>query len=246
MRLLVTRPEPDAERTAAVLQARGHSVVIAPLLRVEPLAGAAIGSGPWAAVLVTSANIAQAIAEHAVRAALIHLPVFAVGERSARAMRTLGCPNVISAGGNAGDLARIVAAHLNPPARLLYLAGEQRSGDLGGELRAKGFAVETVAIYRAVTADTLPPEAAAALAGGIDGVLHFSRRSAEAYLEAARAAGLLESALRPAHFCLSAQVAAPLQGAGCRLVRVARQSAETALLDLIGTVQVKGRCSDRH
>jgi len=234
MRLLVTRPEPDAARTATALRARGHSVVIAPLLRIEPLAGAAIGAGPWAAVLVTSANIAHAIAGHARRADLTHLPVFAVGERSAHAMRALGCTHVISAGGNAGDLARIVAAHLNPPARLLYLAGEHRSGDLGGELRTKGFAVEIAAVYRAVTADILPLEAAAALAGGLDGVLHFSRRSAEAYVEAARAADLLESALRPAHFCLSAQVAAPLQSAGGRLVRVARQPTEAALLDLIG------------
>jgi uroporphyrinogen-III synthase len=234
MRLLVTRPEPDAARTATALRARGHSVVIAPLLRIEPLPGAAIGAGPWAAVLVTSANIAHAIAGHAMRADLTHLPVFAVAERSAHAMRTLGCTHVISAGGNAGDLARIVAAHLNPPARLLYLAGEHRSGDLGGELRTKGFAVEIAAVYRAVTADILPLEAAAALAGGLDGVLHFSPRSAEAYVEAARAAGLLESALRPTHFCLSAQVAAPLQSAGGRLVRVARQPAEAALLDLIG------------
>jgi uroporphyrinogen-III synthase len=235
MRLLVTRPEPDAARTATALRGRGHSVVIAPLLRIEPLAGAAIGAGPWAAMLVTSANIAHAIAGHAERGALLSLPVFAVGERSADAMRALGCAHVISAGGNAGDLARIVAAHLNPPARLLYLAGERRSGDLGGELRTKGFAVETAAIYRAVTAGTLPPEAAAALAGGVDGVLHFSRRSAEVYVGVARAAGLLESALRPAHFCLSAQVAAPLQSAGCRLVRIARQPAEAALLDLIGS-----------
>jgi uroporphyrinogen-III synthase len=234
MRLLVTRPEPDAARTAAVLRARGHSVVIAPLMRIEPLASAAIGPGPWAAVLVTSANAAHATGGHAKRADLIRLPVFAVGDRTAQAMRMLGCANVISAGGNAGDLATIVAAHLNPPARLLYLAGEQRSGDLGGELRAKGFTVEIVAIYRAATVDILPPEAAAALAHGIDGVLHFSRRSAEAYVEAARAAHLLESALRPAHFCLSAQVAAPLQEAGGRLVRVARAPAEAALLELIG------------
>jgi uroporphyrinogen-III synthase len=233
MRLLVTRPEPDAERTAAALRARGHSVVIAPLLGIELLADAAIGPGPWAAVLATSANVAQAMAGHAMHADILRLPIFAVGERTAQAMRTLGCGNVVSAGGDAGDLASSVAAHLNPPARLLYLAGEQRSGDLGGELRARGFAVETVTIYRAVTADILPPKAAAALAHGIDGVLHFSRRSADAYVEAARAAGLLESALRPAHFCLSAQVAAPLQSAGGRIVRVARAPAEAALLDLI-------------
>jgi uroporphyrinogen-III synthase len=238
MRLLVTRPEPDADRTATALRARGHSVVIAPLLQIEPLGAAAIGAGPWAAVLVTSANIVHAIAGHARRAELLQLPIFAVGDRSAHAMRALGGANVISAGGNAGDLARIVVAHINPPARLLYLAGEQRSGDLGGELRTKGFAVETVAVYRAVTADILPPQAVAALAAGVDGVLHFSRRSAEAYVKAARAAGLLESALRPTHFCLSAQVAAPLQAAGGRTVHVAWQPAEAALFDLIGKDQV--------
>lgn len=234
MQLLVTRPEPDAKRTAAALRARGHRVVIAPLLGIEPFAGTAIGPGPWAAVLVTSVNVAQVMAGHARRADFLHLPIFAVGDRTAQAMRALGAAHVISAGGNAGDLARIVGAHLNPPARLLYLAGEQRSGDLGGELRAQGFAVETLAIYRAVTADILPPGAAAALAAGIDGVLHFSRRSAEAYVQAARAAGLLESALRPAHFCLSAQVAAPLQSAGARIVRVAPAPTEAALLGLVG------------
>ena len=233
MRLLVTRPKPDAERTAAALRARGHSVVIAPLLNIEPLTDAAIGAGPWAAMLATSANIADAIAGHARRADLVNLPVFAVGERTAQAMRALGCVNVISAAGNAGDLAKTVATHVNPPARLLYLSGEQRSGDLGGELRARGFAVETVAIYRAVTVGTLPPQATAALAAGIDGVLHYSRRSAETYVAAARASGVLESALRPAHFCLSAQVAVPLQAAGSGIIRVARQSAEEALLDLV-------------
>ena len=38
MRLLVTRPEPDAARTAEALRARGHEVLVAPLLRVETIA----------------------------------------------------------------------------------------------------------------------------------------------------------------------------------------------------------------
>ena len=35
MRLLVTRPEPDNERTAAALRALGHEVMLAPLLAIE-------------------------------------------------------------------------------------------------------------------------------------------------------------------------------------------------------------------
>ena len=64
MRLLVTRPEPDAECTAAALRARGHIVLVAPLLRIETMENAEIGPGPFAAILVTSANAAPAIVAH--------------------------------------------------------------------------------------------------------------------------------------------------------------------------------------
>lgn len=233
MRLLLTRPEPDGQRTAAALRAQGHDVIVAPLLRIAPVADAQIGAGPWAAILTTSANAAPAVAAHARVTELRALPVFAVGRRSADAMAAAGFADVTSADGDVGDLARLVVARLRPAARLLYLAGEDRSGDLAGDLPARGFAVETAVIYRAVAATSLPPAAAQALASGIDGVLHFSRRSAEVFVDAARTAGVLESALRAAHFCLSAPIAEPLRQAGAVDIRVAERPNEAVLLALI-------------
>jgi uroporphyrinogen-III synthase len=233
VRLLLTRPEPDAQRTAAALRAQGHDVVAAPLLRIAPVTDAQIGDGPWAAILITSANAAHAIAAHARVTPLRALPVFAVGPRSAEAVAAAGFADVTSADGNVTDLARLVAARMQPAAPLLYLAGEDRSGDLAGDLRAHGFAVETIIVYRAVAATGLLPVAAEALSSGIDGVLHFSRRSAEAYVNAARAAGMLANALKPVHFCLSAQVAEPLAQAGTADIRVAERPSEAALLALI-------------
>ena len=233
MRLLLTRPDPDAQRTAAALRAQGHDVVAAPLLRIEPAADAPIGEGPWAAILITSANAARVISTHARVMPLRALPVFAVGRRSAQAMGAAGFADVTSADGDASDLARLVAARLQPAAPLLYLAGEDRSGDLAGDLRARGFAVETTMIYRAVAATGLPAAAAEALASGIDGVLHFSRRSAGAYVDAARAAGVLTNALKPVHFCVSAQVAEPLAQAGAADIRVAERPNEAVLIALI-------------
>jgi uroporphyrinogen-III synthase len=233
VRLLLTRPEPDAQRTAAALRAQGHNVIIAPLLRIAPMADAQIGAGPWAAILITSTNAASAVVAHARAAELRALEVFAVGRRSADTMAAAGFADVISADGNVSDLARLVAARMQPAAPLLYLAGEDRSGDLAGDLRTRGFAVETAIIYRAVAASNLPPEAADALAGGIDGVLHFSRRSAEVFVEAARAAGVLESALQAVHFCLSAPIAEPLARAGAAHIRVAERPNEAVLLALI-------------
>jgi uroporphyrinogen-III synthase len=233
VRLLLTRPEPDAERTAATLRRRGHTVVVAPLIRIEVFADAEIGAGPWAAILVTSANAAHAIAVHQRKKALERVPVFAVGERSAQAMREAGFADVSSANGGVGDLARLIGERTTPAFSLLYLAGADRAGDLGAKLAARGFVVQTAVVYRAVAIDELPRAAADALAKDIEGVLHYSRRTAEAYVSAARRIGMLESALKPAQFCLSAQIAEALAQAGAAVIHVAPRPVEAALIELL-------------
>jgi uroporphyrinogen-III synthase len=235
VRLLLTRPEADAARTASSLRALGHAVIVTPLLRIETLSDAELGAGPWAAILVTSANAVRSIAVHPRRGELRAVPMLTVGPRTAQALRAAGFADVTSADGDVNDLAALVAARIKPQATLLYLAGEQRSGDLAGDLRARNFTVHSVIIYRAVVAEKLPDHAAAAFAAGIDGVLHFSRRSAEAYLDAARGSGLLAEALKtPVHFCLSARVAEPLTQAGAADIRIAARPEEAALLALCG------------
>jgi len=235
MRLLLTRPQADAARTAAALRAHGHEPILAPLSTVEHLAAAELGAGPWTAILVTSANAARAIASHGRREELRCIAVLAVGSHSAQAMRDAGFGDVTSADGNVEDLAELVGKRLKPPARLLYLAGDERAADLAGLLRAKNFTVDMVVVYRTVFAQALPGEAAAALHGELDGVLHFSRRSAEAFLSAARKSGLFDAALsKPAHYCLSRRIAEPLIEAGAAKVRVAARPDEAALLALCG------------
>src|SRR5262249_27244867 len=108
MRLLVTRPQEDARRTASSLAARGHEARIAPLLKIETVAGADLGPPPWQAVLMTSANAAQAIARHPELGQLRALPVLAVGRRTAEAARAVGFADVISVDGSAGELERLV------------------------------------------------------------------------------------------------------------------------------------------
>ena len=234
MRLLVTRPEEDAARTAQNLRARGHEVLVAPLLRAEAID--ADLSGEWAAVLMTSANAARALAMHRQAGGLLRLAAFTVGDRSAEAARAAGFGDVISADGALPDLVRLVADRFaGSHRRLLYLAGEDRAGDLARDIAAHGVDVRTVAVYRARVAEALPRDAARALAAGeIDAVLHYSRRSAATLLWLADEAGALGAVLKLAHYCLSAEVAAPLRERGAGQVHVAASPHETALFDLIG------------
>jgi uroporphyrinogen-III synthase len=235
MKLLVTRPEPDNQRTAATLRMLGHDVLLAPMLRIEAVAGADLGAPPWAAVLLTSANGARALAAHARRAELLALPLLAVGRASADAARDAGFADVVSADGDADDLARLAASRFaGSQVPLLYAAGEDRSGDLAGALSAKGIAVRTVVVYRAAGAAEFSPEVRAALVhGGLDGVLHFSRRSVESYVACSR--NMQRDALAPVHYCLSARAAEPLRLAGAARIEVAVHPDEAGLFALISS-----------
>lgn len=233
MRVVLTRQQEDSERSAAVLRAHGHDVLIAPLLRIEPVA--ADLRPHWGAVIITSANAAAAVAAHPARAELIKLPVFAVGKRSGEAARHAGFARVIPAGGDMHDLVQLIAEHqADAKASLLYLAGEDRAGDLIGDLAVHGIAAELVVVYCAVMAPFSPELVSALKEGAVDAVLHFSKRSAEFYLNGAKKAGIESLSLQPRHLCLSAQVAAPLIRAGAGNLEVARRTDETSLIALLG------------
>src|SRR3974390_718459 len=155
MRVIVTRPQADSERTAAALRARGHEVLVAPLMRVEPTV--ADFAGGWGGIVITSANAPAAIAKNSARDSLLKLPVYAVGRRSADAARRAGFADVISAGGDVRDLVQLIAEqHADASASLLYLAGEVRAADLVAELAVHGIAAPMAVVFCA-GAHPFPP-----------------------------------------------------------------------------------------
>ena len=171
MRLLLTRPEPGAKHSAGILRARGHDVLVAPLLRIEAITNAELGPPPWAGILVSSANAARAIASHARLQELLALPVLAVGERTAEVARATGFANVRSVDGTAADLARAAASFASADIPLLYLAGADRARDLAADLGVRK--LHTAVVYDAVKTTAFPPSVTQALAAGrLDGVLH--------------------------------------------------------------------------
>jgi uroporphyrinogen-III synthase len=232
MRLLVTRPDPDGERTAGALRARGHSVLLSPLLRME-IVPATWPDQDYAAVVLTSANAARAIQVHAQRGRLTLLPMFAVGPHTAEAAHKAGFSDVQCANGNKEDLAKLLSTRFgldDPP--ILYLASEDRAGDL--ELASSAARVITAEVYRMAKTQSFPAEVISALCQRqIDGVLHYSRRSAQTYIHCAGAAGITDRALGPTHYCLSPQVAGPLAVAGAVGIQIAPRPNETALIELV-------------
>ena len=228
MRLLVTRPEPQASKTAARLRALGHDVVVAPLLKIEAIEGAGIPRSGIAAVAVTSARAIDAASRREEWNYLKNLPIFAVGEKSARAAKEAGAANVAAGAGTVANLAALVGKS-GVGGTVLYLAGRERSGDLGGELASRGIDCRTVEIYGAKVASHLPQDVAASLeAGDIDAVLVYSRRTAEAFAQITKALKLRRDF---SVLSISRQAGQPLEGRfGTTAARAPTEEALFALL----------------
>jgi uroporphyrinogen-III synthase len=180
-RVLVTRPEPGAARTAEALRAAGWQPLLAPMLEIARRGPVLPVPGAVQAVLVTSANALPAF-----DAAWHRKPLLAVGAATAAAARAQGFAVVESAEGDALALAALVTYRLTPRDGPLLLATAERQGEMLVELlRAGGFGVLRRAVYTARPVRRLPDAATAAIAGrDLAAALFFSAETARAFTHA--------------------------------------------------------------
>ncbi|MCZ8316830.1 uroporphyrinogen-III synthase [Phreatobacter sp.] len=230
MRVLVTRAEPEAARTAAALAARGAEALVAPLFTAEAVA-AEIDTRDLAGLVVTSPRTPRFLPASLV-AALRDRPAYAVGDRTAAALRDHGFRRVTSAAGDVDDLATLIAATAGTGATFLHAGGEDRAGDLAAALARHDVAVHTATLYRMVAVPVWPAAARdALLKGPIDAVLHYSPRAAATYAALAMAEASTTAAARaPLQACLSQAVAEALNPLSPPRVILAARPDEAALL----------------
>ena len=248
MHLIVTRPQPDAEELQRTLEVRGHRVSAAPLLDIRMGQQRPIANRPYQAVLITSANGARALAEHPARARLLSKLVFAVGPQSRAAAVAVGFSGVVQAGGDVGSVIARVKKDLDPArGPILYLSGEETSGDVEAVLKKTGFEVDRVIMYAAVPAAHLPAPLIGIIKRRVaEGVLLYSRRTAKVWVKCIAAANLGPYMDAITHFCFSAAVASAIPSGW--QVRIAISASEQAMLDLIedaAQVKIEGPSNGR-
>ncbi len=232
MRLLVTRPQDDAQALAALLRARGHVPIVAPIMDVRVHEGPSFTLEGVQAVLATSANGVRALASRTERR---NIALYAVGPQTAEAAKSAGFKPVLSAEGDSSALVEFVAGHADPnKGTLLHAAGPETAGRLRQALQARGFTVETVVLYDAVPLNALPDNAKEALAQDtLDGVLLFSPRSAKTFATLVGEAKLEAHCAKLAVYCISAATAASVAPLSFARVSVAGVPNQQAMLALI-------------
>lgn len=179
--VLVLRPQPGGDATAARARALGLEPIVVPLFRIVPRAW------DWTdgaeALLVTSANAARAMGD-----VTSDISVYAVGEATAAALRAQGFKQLRI--GSAGVAALVAQAAEDGVRRILHLAGEDRTTFDPGPIR-----IETQTVY-AAEPQAPGPEFAAALKRRAVALLH-SARGARRFVELA-GPGRSVAALSPA------------------------------------------------
>lgn len=235
MRLLVTRPEPDATREADTLLALGHEPVRAALLEIEFLEDVPLNLEGAQAIVITSRNALRALGNHPERERAVELPLFAVGEATAWAARQLGFTEVTIGPGTGAGLPPIICREVHPDhGPLVHIGAEKVAFDLKGALEESGFELRRVILYRSHPIESLNEAVLADLKqGNIDGVLLLSPRTARAFARLVQRYGLVTQAKGLVCYCLSkaiAEAVVPL-GLATRVPQYAREEDLIALLE---------------
>ena len=226
MRLIITRPEDDSLPLKAKLESRGHTAILAPLLKIVARAGAYVPPLAYQLICTTSANALKFLQ---VEDRLKAIPLLTVGPQSLATAQENGFKFAEAHGGDVQGLAAHAAARFDPQkGPVLYLSGVETSADLQALLMASGFAVERVITYDAVV--QTPDDIGSSLKGA-DGVLLYSPRSARLWRDLIENSGLGRRAAAPIYYCLSENVANALPRSWQK--RVAKTPDEAAMLALL-------------
>ena len=229
---MVTRLREDARALAEALAEREIVPVLEPLMTISYIPGPALDLDGVQALLVTSANGVRAFSRRDHRR---HLPVYAVGDASARAAAAAGFAAVNSASGDVTALAALVRERLEADGgALLHVAGTLVAGDLAGMLAGHGFTCRREVLYEARPSRALSAEAVRDLEQGtLDGVVFFSARTAAAFAGLIREGGLEGTVGLLAAFCLSPAVAGEARALSWGRVVIAGKPEQDALVQAI-------------
>ena len=200
-------PKPDGERTAAKLRARGCEVLVGAAAARSSCSRPISAAGLGRAWCMTSANAARrrraaSAAGGTVAAAGLH------GRPAHRRTpaRSVGFADVTSRGRQrAGSRASDRGAATGVRAPLLYLAGEDRAGDLAGDLAAAGIVgADRGGLSRRQGRDPAGASCEPRWRPAGSTACCIFRGAAPRPISTARGrAGILDRALAPVHYCLS-------------------------------------------
>jgi len=234
MRLLVTRPEPDAGAQAQEIRDLGHEAVLQPLLEFQALDFDPSALDGADGLIVTSRNALRALGRKFGPNAAARCPVFCVGRETERLLREAGFGTADAVAETAEDLAGKIVQTVGKGTRLIHATGEHQAFDLPQALGREGILVSVLPVYTMKARGALDaPVVEEIERGAIHGALLMSPRTAEIFVSLCKQHGILGRARLLAYFCLAKSVANRLKALDPANAFVAARPDRAALLALL-------------
>ena len=213
--LLILRPQPGADASAARALAMGMEAVVAPLFEIVPVEWSAPDAATVDALILTSANAARQAGPQL--GAFTHLPCYAVGDATAAAAEEAGFAHIHTGPSDGAALIELLAEQ--GVQRALHLCGRDNH-----PVERPGVTVMRRIVYAAEPVDALPPHAAEALSHGALALLYSPRAAALFAALVSDKADVAIAAISPAALAAA--------GTGWLLGASAAEPRDEALLEL--------------
>ena len=223
IRVLLTRPREDALTLAVMLESKGFSPIIEPVMEIITLPLSELPQTTNGLVL-TSKHAARAYAEQASERTI---PIYAIGPATAAYARALGFTDVHAAQGSVESLVDMVRTHATPDQSYIYLSGADISQPVEQLLQNYQIPCRRYIAYDARAKSNFSAETQQLLqAGDINAVLFFCRHSANIFIQ------LLKD-MKPTSmeaFCLSKAIADSLSPKDWRAIHTSPTITQEALV----------------
>lgn len=223
VKVLIIRQREEAFPLANLLKQRGITSFACPLFKplFFPLPTADLPKG----LIITSKNALRALRH---REDLRHIPVYAVGDKTAEFARTLGFSNVLSAGGEARDLLSFI-----PPNKTLwYLSGAVTKDKTLSLFMRKDLDITRHIVYTIKVRLGFPALLEREFRQhALSHVFLFSAYTTELFIDLLKRAGLQEATARMSCLCLSQDVVEKAKALPWKEVWISPQPTRQAMVD---------------